>query len=74
VVLVDRPDIAGIDFLEVVLLGQAEKQRHVLMEMKLIVLDRQYIVGFLLDDLLGQVGLTAHGINRHDAPADIQQA
>ena len=53
------------DTREVPLHGIVQEQLEVVMERALIAFDRQDIVAFAIDHLLGDFLLTTHGINRH---------
>ena len=58
---------------EVVLHLVQEELHDPVVQCGLIRLDRQYIVGLRLDDLAGDLRLTAHGVDGHQAAGDIQQ-
>jgi hypothetical protein len=47
-------------------LGQGKGRIDLFVEIPLVVLERQGIVSLLLDNLLGNLGLRVHRINRHD--------
>lgn len=72
-VLVGRAGVGIGYLLEVVLLRQVKERGHVFLEVGLVALDGQDVVGLLRDNLLGDSRLTAHRINGDDAAADIQQ-
>ena len=55
--------------LEVCLLGSLNQVPQVLMQASLILLHRQYMVGSLIQDVLGNLLLTAHGVNGDDSPS-----
>ncbi len=57
---------------EVVGLGRGNTQLHILVQGALVALERQHIVATLVEDLLGDLPLAAHGINRHQAPSEGQ--
>ena len=43
------------------------------MELSLILLHRQHVIGPAVHDLLGNLPLATHGVNGHDAALQIQQ-
>ena len=53
--------------------GHLKQVLDVSVELPLIGLHRQQVVGAAVDDLLGNLGLAAHGVNGDDAPAQLQQ-
>ena len=46
---------------------------NVLMQLFLIVFDRQEVVGLLIANVLRDLLLAAHDVNRHQATLDMQQ-
>ena len=53
--------------------GHLKQVLDVSVELPLVGLHRQQVVGAAVDDLLGNLGLAAHGVNGDDAPAQLQQ-
>jgi hypothetical protein len=53
--------------------GIAQKKCAILIERRMVVFERQAIIGILLCDGMGDVLLTAHGIDRYDASLQVQQ-
>ena len=53
--------------------GHLKQVLDVSVEFPLVGLHRQQVVGAAVDDLLGNLGLAAHGVNGDDAPAQLQQ-
>ncbi len=62
---VDRPKVIGFDLLS--------KEAHVIRECLVVFLQRQDIIGVLLDDGAGDVLLPTHGINGHEASPEVQE-
>ena len=60
------------DALEVEFLGSLEKVANVFVQLALILLHRQQIVGLNLYDLPGDLLLAAHGVDGDDASGEIQ--
>ncbi len=58
---------------EVALLQVIKEQDDIFIQVFLVLFERQQIVSSLLDNCLGNLSLTAHGINRHQAALQIQQ-
>ena len=74
IVLVDGfVDVIGIGG-EAALLQVIEEQHHVLVQVTLIAFERQQIVGLLAADLLSNLCLTGHGVNRHQTARQVQTA
>ena len=59
--------------LEVQVLGVSKEPCDIFVEMTLVVLNRQHIVGVPLDDRLGDLGLAAHGVDGHDTARYLEQ-
>jgi len=59
---------------EVVALAERDAHLHVLMECPLVVLERQDVDALLVENLLGDLALAAHGINGHHTPGQGQIA
>ena len=53
--------------------GHLKQVLDVSVELPLVGLHRQQVVGAAVDDLLGNLGLAAHGVDGDDAPAQLQQ-
>ena len=54
-------------------LGPCEQVSDALVELTLVLLHRQHVIGPASCDLLGNLPLAAHGVNGHDAVVQIQQ-
>ena len=54
-------------------LGPCEQVSDALVELTLVLLHRQHVIGPVVCDLLGNLPLAAHGVNGHDAVVQIQQ-
>jgi hypothetical protein len=72
-VVIHRAMIGVAHLGEAILSRELEEQGDVFVQVGLILLDGQQIVGPLLDDLGGNLGLRANGVNGNDAAAYIQQ-
>jgi hypothetical protein len=81
--IIDHPGTAGLDpamslphrlrlthTRTTVQLGQGEAMLDLLVQRLLIALEPQHIVTALVENLLGDLPLAAHGINGHHAPSD----
>jgi site-specific DNA recombinase len=70
----DGPILVDDEVVDGAGLGVGEQVDHVVGEGFLVLLERQHVVAFLIEDLLGDLPLTAHGVNRDDAARDRQRA
>lgn len=64
--------IVGIG-LEVALFQVIKEQDDIFIKAFLVLFESQQIVGPLLGDCPGNLGLTAHNVNRHQAAVQVQQ-
>ena len=53
-------------------LGPLEQILNTLVELPLVLLHRQHVVGAALGDLLGDLPLAAHGVDGYDATVQLQ--
>jgi hypothetical protein len=68
------PPVAAIDFLgHRVGVQQQKRVPHLFGQQTLIVLDRQHVVGLLLDNQAGDLALAAHGIDGHHGARQLQR-
>ncbi|GJD67050.1 hypothetical protein MPEAHAMD_7254 [Methylobacterium frigidaeris] len=65
-------EIDGLVAVEAGLPGVCEEQAHVLGEHGPVVFEREEIVGALVEDGLGDGGLRAHGVDRHQGAGQLQ--
>lgn len=72
VIAIDRLMLADlrVDELPRLLLGG--EQPDIIVQRRLIAFERQDIVGLLIDDLLSDCALTAHGVDGDDRALDLQ--
>jgi len=63
----DRLVIVMVDLKEVDLLKVGEHSGHIFVQLALLALEGQDIVRLLVDDLRGDICLTTHGVNGHNA-------
>ena len=68
------PPVAAVDrFGNRIEVQQQKRVPHLLGQQALVVFDRQHVVGFLGDDLLGDLALATHGIDGHHGPSQLQR-
>ena len=67
------PMLANVDTCEVVFQLSVDVLDDRVMQRLLVALERQYIVGFLLDDLGGDCFLGSHRVDRDDGPLDVHR-
>jgi hypothetical protein len=73
VALLFRLVTAHLHSCEVVLHLVEKEIDDALVKGRLVAFDGQHVVGLLLDDLLGDLGLAAHGVDSHHRPGHFQQ-
>ena len=74
VVAIDGLIAADMGILEAVGLLFGGKELDILAQRALIAFEGEDVIGLLVDDLLGNVALAAHGVDGDDRPLDHQHA
>src|SRR6202161_4172326 len=74
VVAIDGLVAADLGVLEIYCLLFIDEELDVVFERALISLQGENVIGFLFDDRLRDIALTAHRVDRHDRPLDRQHA
>src|SRR3984885_16116456 len=74
VVAIDGLVAADLGVVEIYRLLFIDEELDVVFERALISLQGENVIGFLVDDRLRDIALTAHRVDRHDRPLDRQHA
>jgi len=73
VIAVDGLVATDLSILETIGLLLGDEDLDILAQRALIAFEREDVIGLVINDLLGDVALTAHGIDAHDRALNRQQ-